>query len=225
MAQEATAADERRWRSWFLIVGTLSTPGTCLGIMAWGVLPLVLILVLALLVGVFGVHLDRVAGRPWWRCLTKALECGICLTLLVLGWMALLFVSPALAMMAAVAALATMPPVRRRWTGRGSSTGSCDVAAAPAPVERPQPGGAPQPPTPTVRNLSNLELCTVWRRSFLLLQETAAVQDKLAVVVLRQRCLDEMEHRNTVAFEAWLASGARAAGDPTRFLGGGREAA
>jgi hypothetical protein len=50
------------------------------------------------------------------------------------------------------------------------------------------------------------------------LQSARSFGDRCYVVALRQVYLDEMDRRSPTAFQAWLASGARAAGGPDRYL-------
>ncbi|WP_020658909.1 hypothetical protein [Amycolatopsis benzoatilytica] len=78
----------------------------------------------------------------------------------------------------------------------------------------------PVPPVPpvTAASLSTDELCLAWRRSFLLLQRASDEQGRQAVIAARQAYLDELERRDRRGFTKWLDSGARAAGDPRRFL-------
>jgi len=38
-------------------------------------------------------------------------------------------------------------------------------------------------------------------------------------VLVRQRMLDELERRDRAGFERWLSTGARAASDPSRYIG------
>jgi len=70
----------------------------------------------------------------------------------------------------------------------------------------------------TARGLTNSELCREWRRSFVRLQSARSFPDRCYVVALRQVYLDEMDRRCPTAFQAWLASGARAAGGPDRYI-------
>jgi hypothetical protein len=70
----------------------------------------------------------------------------------------------------------------------------------------------------TASGLTNSELCREWRRSFVRLQSARSFGDRCYVVALRQVYLDEMDRRSPTAFQAWLASGARAAGGPDRYL-------
>ena len=71
---------------------------------------------------------------------------------------------------------------------------------------------------PTLRDLSDEELCLAWRRSFKQLQSSTGRELRLGVADVRRAYLDELERRQPEAFAAWLASGPRAAGDPARFF-------
>lgn len=70
----------------------------------------------------------------------------------------------------------------------------------------------------TVRTLSARELCDEWRRTLATLQSAGSIDRRVAAVAQRQVYLDEMERRSPAALQAWLASGAGAAGGPDRFL-------
>ncbi|WP_405065109.1 hypothetical protein OG558_24395 [Kribbella sp. NBC_01510] len=100
--------------------------------------------------------------------------------------------------------------------------------APPDPGER-SPGSAPKqtsraeldrPAKPHVApaSLSDDALCLAWRASFSALQRANSPVQRLRIVEERRAYLDEIEHRNARGMAAWLASGARAAGDPTRFV-------
>ena len=66
--------------------------------------------------------------------------------------------------------------------------------------------------------LDDPALCQAWRRSYLLLEESPAAGTRLEVVRLRQLYLDELVCRHPAEVQHWLASGARAAGNPLPFL-------
>ncbi|MGW4490329.1 hypothetical protein ACWEOE_41800 [Amycolatopsis sp. NPDC004368] len=76
--------------------------------------------------------------------------------------------------------------------------------------------GAPRPMP--VSALSLDELCLAWRRSFVQLQHAGDERGRPIVVSAWQAYLDELERRNRHGFAKWLDSGARAAGDPSRFV-------
>jgi hypothetical protein len=54
------------------------------------------------------------------------------------------------------------------------------------------------------------------------LQLQSSADDQIVVVAERQEYLDEFERRNPKGFVAWLASGARAPGNPLPYLMGTR---
>ncbi|QWF77925.1 hypothetical protein [Amycolatopsis sp. CA-230715] len=71
---------------------------------------------------------------------------------------------------------------------------------------------------PGVADLSDDDLCLAWRRSYFELQKAGDENTRYSVVVRRQEYLDELDRRNHKGFARWLASGARAGGDPHRYL-------
>jgi len=76
------------------------------------------------------------------------------------------------------------------------------------------------PPFAELRSLSDRDLCQAWRASFSALQEASSPSQRLGIVEARQGFLDEFERRNPEGLMAWLASGARAAANPSRFVVG-----
>ncbi|MHA6626359.1 hypothetical protein ACU61A_13070 [Pseudonocardia sichuanensis] len=66
--------------------------------------------------------------------------------------------------------------------------------------------------------LSTTELCRAWRLSYLLLQKARAPEALADAAELRRRYLDEMARRHPAGFRRWLEDGARAAGDPSRYV-------
>jgi hypothetical protein len=64
-------------------------------------------------------------------------------------------------------------------------------------------------------------LCIAWRRSYVQLQRTSDASTRNMIVDVRRGLLDEFERRDRQGFARWLASGARAAGDPRRYLTAG----
>jgi hypothetical protein len=83
------------------------------------------------------------------------------------------------------------------------------------------PGPVPPPaagPAPVLGTLSTPELCLAWRRSYLTLVDLPAGAARSELVTVRQSMLDEFERRDTAGFHRWLDDGARASGDPGRYL-------
>lgn len=110
-----------------------------------------------------------------------------------------------------VVAAAGLAGVRWMWPKRALS----DVA----------PGGRPNtmeagPMVPMrYADLDLAELCRVWRASYPSLEAARADPVRLSAAIEQRRaCLDELQRRDPVGFARWMASGARAASDPAKFL-------
>ena len=69
--------------------------------------------------------------------------------------------------------------------------------------------------------LTDEQLCQAWRASYRALGDGPS-GIRMGAVAERQRVLDEFERRNSRGLAAWLASGARAAGNPLPYLAEGR---
>ena len=61
-------------------------------------------------------------------------------------------------------------------------------------------------------------LCFAWRSSYVTLQRPLSLNSRARLVDKRQEFLDELERRHPRGFSAWLESGARAAGDPSKYI-------
>ncbi|MET9272974.1 hypothetical protein [Kribbella sp. NPDC003557] len=75
----------------------------------------------------------------------------------------------------------------------------------------------PAPPV-VASALTDDDLCLAWRASFSALQRAGSPAQRLRIIEERRTYLDEIERRNAHGLAAWLASGPRAAGDPTRYV-------
>lgn len=77
------------------------------------------------------------------------------------------------------------------------------------------------PPASSLGTLSDAELCSAWRTSFITLQRhhtDADLERRAQLIHLRQHYLDELERRNPAGFHRWLYTGARPASDPSRYI-------
>ena len=102
--------------------------------------------------------------------------------------------------------------VRRQWPGRHP---------APAPASWPQTSREKVRPPQARRRLRAIDdrtLCRGWRDSFALLNDARSMEDRLSVVQLRERYLDELCRRSPRGLAAWFASGPRASSNPLPFL-------
>ncbi|TCO33412.1 hypothetical protein EV652_103413 [Kribbella steppae] len=73
-------------------------------------------------------------------------------------------------------------------------------------------------PERDLRSLDDAALCLAWRRSFVLLEGARSAVARLSVVEQRQQYLDELYRRSPEGLAAWLASGARASGNPLPYV-------
>ena len=71
---------------------------------------------------------------------------------------------------------------------------------------------------PSLVGWSDEELCWAWRRSYAQLVSTTDAEVVSRLAEQRHGYLRELERRHPARFAAWMTSGARAAGDPTRFI-------
>lgn len=72
------------------------------------------------------------------------------------------------------------------------------------------------PTDPTTMGLD--ELCRAWRVSYLLLQKARGPDELEQAARLRRQYLDELARRHPEGFRRWLDDGARASGDPSRYI-------
>ena len=105
------------------------------------------------------------------------------------------------------------PAVRRRL---GGGTPAPVVTTLP-PVEAEPVTSAPLP-RDSLSDLEDEALCQAWRRSFRLLESTTHVEERASLAELRGKYLDELDRRHPDGVSRWLASGARAAGNPLPYL-------
>jgi hypothetical protein len=132
--------------------------------------------------------------------------------------------------------VATSPFVR--FLGRSGRRTPLEGASFddPAPSEEPRPSRGPvlgetRSPAGRLAELSNRlpradklvdlddsALCLAWRQSFVSLSASRDAPSVLELVELREQYLDELTRRHPAEIARWLASGARAAGNPMRFL-------
>jgi hypothetical protein len=69
-----------------------------------------------------------------------------------------------------------------------------------------------------VTGWSDAELCRAWRVSYAQLQTHGGAARAEHLAEQRRTYLDELQRRSPAGFAAWIASGARAGGDPARYL-------
>ncbi|TCM50537.1 hypothetical protein EV648_102581 [Kribbella sp. VKM Ac-2568] len=111
--------------------------------------------------------------------------------------------------------------VRARRLARDNRPGVEPQSAIPdlsEPSGQPSPNSSAAAPMGELKSLDDDALCLAWRRSFLLLEEARSAVERLSIVEQRQKYLDELHQRSPEGVAAWLASGARASGNPFPYL-------
>ena len=137
---------------------------------------------------------------------------------------------PVAALVAALAAVAAVVRARRRLVSppisplvsppKPAPALSVPPAAAPEVVPPEDAGAQIVPPeTGHLERRAIADLVHAWRHSFLLLATAQADPIRLAQICEQRRAyLEELARRDPVGFRRWIDSGARAAGDPSRYL-------
>lgn len=219
----AASSTETRWSGWVNAWTALSLPGVIAAILVWGpgtvafmatatAAPTALVLIMLRHGRVaWDNHSMSTIGLGW---IGRITACGTALVILSLAAATLV---PGLAFLLVLLVVGTSPPVidqRRRMLGHSD----------PRAISRPVVAIVEAPPVQSgwsaesARTLTDAELCRAWRLSFWALRETSRPHEKARIVEQRQCLLDELGRRNSVALEAWFASGARASGGPEQFF-------
>jgi hypothetical protein len=221
---------------WWLFCGLVGALGVVVA-STWSLTSIILLIVLAALTGgvVAMVILEKpdkadLSPRHRRRVVTTSaiLSAGGTVAFIGLGT---LLGAPTAVLLAAIV-VGTSPPVARyclrRLGERGHLAGATPLPGRPDPAERSSGSGVAsvpqeepdQTPSPPVAAdlLDDEALCLAWRTSFSALQRAGTPEQRLRIVDERRAYLDEIEHRAARGLAAWLASGPRAAGDPSRFV-------
>lgn len=151
--------------------------------------------------------------------LPAALRFATGVSVTVLGFIGLFRYSAELGSATLAAYVATA--LVSRWGKTPSEAASAPAAASDGTLE-PVPGEQDVRidlvPHDAIRRMTDTELCHAWRNSFVALQQVRSTHLRALVVQTRQLLLDEIDTRHPAGLQAWLASGARAAGGPDRFI-------
>jgi hypothetical protein len=223
---------------WLVFTGVLGVAGAAMAF-TWSVANVIMLVVLAALMGgvvamVVLANPDEPPKPPRERQLVVARSTALSAagTLSFIGLGTLL--GPPTAVLLAVLVVGGSPSAIRysvRWL---SEHGHVEGTSA----ERPRPAlpdrltrsvvvsiagtgpGSETRPHVAPHALSDEALCLAWRANFSALQKAGSPTQRLRIVDERRAYLDEIERRTAHGMAAWLASGPRAAGDPSRFVVG-----
>lgn len=210
---------------WGFIVGVLTAVGVSLALLLvpWDTLGFI---TLVLLMAVAAVTWACAESRGWSQALWLGLL-TMCALVGAIGYLTLL--GPAGAVPVTVAALSSPPLVRalsrdRRgtpaddWPVVPSPRASTAEVSAAASWSVEQTLSRQSWMTGSSREMEPTALCRAWRESCLALEQPVSARCKAGIVQRRRELLDELERRNPAGFTAWLASGARPAEDPRRYI-------
>jgi hypothetical protein len=216
---------------WVTLTAIIATVGVCVAFLTWEVAGVVGAFIAGAVMG--GAMTAALAPenlpRPWRRAAMGAAASGLG----VVAVAGLVVMLQAVALVVLLAVTLSAPPVVRLLQGKLTAKAPKPAAAAEEqrqPSERPLDDldGAEWPDADPAtielslpmapESLDDDALCWAWRRSYVVLQRAHSATTRLHVVEVRQAYLDELERRNAMGLSAWLASGARAAGNPSRFI-------
>jgi hypothetical protein len=208
----------QRWLGFWVIV---SATGVGLAMLPWGWLKVGVAFALTeIAITLFIVVASEVpCGASQLSALTwRVAGAGAEIAAGMVAFVAVANVSKVLAACLLVAAGASSPPVVSRLRRRMRSAGPRATFSEPFSREPPHESASAALPNVKVQEMTTAELCHAWRRSFLLLSSASSILERCRIVGRRQQYLDEFERRSPRGLRAWLASGARAAGSPERFI-------
>jgi hypothetical protein len=221
---------------WVLFTGALGALGAVMAF-TWSLSSIILLLILAALMGAVAsmVALDNPDGSTRHRrdrrrivARSTALTAGGTVSFIGLGT---LVGAPTAVLLLAIIVGASPYAIRacHRWLSEHGHLASSSARpaqpdradrssrSATAPAVWTEPDQASKPHV-APGALTDAELCLAWRASFSALQKASSPTQRLRIVDERRTYLDEIERRTAHGMAAWLASGPRAAGDPSRFV-------
>lgn len=209
-----------RFRSWCVYL--LTTVGLFFAVVSWGLGAVVISMVTVAMAA--AVLASSLWGGNGWSATRKIVRVTFAAALITPAAVGLIAVSKLAGVLIVLVLAATTPAVTSRVQARRP--------AREDPVVRPEPLSDPatwlaadRAPAGELSSLDDVALCLAWRRSFRLLEASRSATERLVVVEQRQRYLDELHRRSPDGLAAWLASGARASGNPLPYVDDARRRA
>lgn len=211
---------------WWSVWGTVMLLGMLLSVLVWPPSSVVVVFLLAALSAAvatttyFRQRPDRAIPAPGLG--RTSTVTGVAVGATTVGLSAVGSLSGALLLLVLLAAGATSP-----WAVRVLLRNAPDPRPSPTPPREAHthPALAPLPDRlvdsaipSAVQRLTDADLCRAWRVSFGALSEAGTAAARARVVELRQAYLDEIDRRHPTGLATWLSSGARAAGNPSKYL-------
>jgi hypothetical protein len=207
-------------RCWWVVVSVLILGGLVLAflVMGQGLLPLAVAAgLVACCVSALLRAGDGATRRQAWRHVAAGTGRGAAATCAAVGW---LYVAGPAVLLLAVLALVLSP---RAVASIRSRLGEQALRGAGGRVHGSQghdrPAEAPGLGAEEIARATTAQIVVSWHASGESLRRPQTAAAALELVELRQLCLDELERRDQTGLHCWLAEGASAGGDPTRFFG------
>ena len=212
-------------RSWCVYLAT--TTGLLCAIASWGLAAVLIgVVVVTLATAVVVSSAWGADGRPAVARIVRVTFAAGLMTPAAVGLIAVFAFAGVLLVLILVA---TTPGLIALIKARRDVKGD-PAAAQPGPETWRVPTTSPadDPANEPARELGSLDdaaLCLAWRRSFRLLETASSAAERVSIVEQRQQYLDELNRRSPEGLAAWLASGARASGNPLPYVDDARRRA
>jgi hypothetical protein len=183
---------------WRAVCGVVGGLGILLGLIVLPpdlLIPYLLLTIVVTLTAAVGHTSNPTDDHPERRTSRQAGRLAALPLLALLALAGLTFALGPVVLLLLLTLLVTSPPAVRWYRDSPSRPGDLDEPAA-----------------------TTAQLCQQWHDTFEDLHQATTPAAQLRIVTARQRCLDELERRDPDGLNAWLASTASPAGDPTRYL-------
>jgi len=212
-------------RSWCVYLAT--TAGLLCGIASWGLGAVVISVVVAATTA--AVVASSVWGADGWPAVPRIVRVTLATALITPAAVGLIAVFKFAGVLLVLTLAATTPALTSLVHARRHAQSDPPVAQPDSATPRVRAtslaDGPAAAPARELRFLDDEALCLAWRRSFRLLEVAPSAAERLSVVEQRQQYLDELNRRSPEGLTAWLASGARASGNPLPYVDDARRRA
>lgn len=201
--------------AWTVALASVGILGTWVSVTTWPLAGLVMVSLYA--TAVVG-PVANILGEPEKeRSFRRGLGIGAGAAVVVIGGAGIVRLLGA-AGLVVIVMFALASPQMLSWVARrfGHATGQSEDLSSGVQTSGAMASERFVPQAP--QSMDDASLCMAWRRSFVALQRASSPGGTWRIVQCRQEYLDEIERRNPEGFSAWLVSGARAAGDPSRYV-------
>lgn len=213
------------FRSWCVYLAT--TAGLVCAIASWGLVSVVIgVVVVALATAVVAASTWGGDGQGAVAKIVRVTVGAGLMTPAAVGLIAVFkFAGVLIVLILAATTPALTSIVRARRQAKGGAPLGRPESATPRAAATSPAGNPAAAPARELSSLDDAALCFAWRQSFRRLETAPTAVDLLSIVQQRQQYLDELHRRSPEGLAAWLASGARASGNPFPFVDDARRRA